>query len=329
MARLPSKNRMKFSEIANNHFRPFATRYPNQIGTNMMVSYLKRSQASDDRPECPDTKMIFKQRKFRILKTLINMKFYLAIAFALLMATAYGIRIKQDADTCSADNTTVDTTKSANAITATTPSDTNICQDDSYVSENEGVECKYINIWCEDTTAGTTGSIGGDDCTGEFIYENKCGNKNDVVEYLWWSSDCIYNTTIGNETTICTSDYLDDFSQGLYSSYRNDGCTYEDGSYTNTHSSNDDAGGYVNNYCYGDGTVDYCTNCDGGIDETGNWYEDCKETVGDKENSPEAALNESIAEAESVANMCGCQEDSITAVGKLSNSLDLVICTFL
>jgi hypothetical protein len=275
--------------------------------------------------------MIFKQRKFRILKTLINMKFYLAIAFALLMATAYGIRIKQDTDTCSADNTTVDTTKSANAITATTPSDTNICQTDTNEYENGLYNCTITmnNTWCEDTTAGTSGSYWVEDCPGYSLYDNRCGYKNDLVNGMWSSMDCIYNTTIENETTICTNDYLDDFSQGLYSSYRNDGCTYEDGSYTNTHSSNDDAGGYVNNYCYGDGTVDYCTNCDGGIDETGNWYEDCKETVGDKENSPEAALNESIAEAESVANMCGCQEDSITAVGKLSNSLDLVICTFL
>jgi hypothetical protein len=326
MARLPSKNRMKFSEIANNHFRPFATRYPNQIGTNMMVSYLKRSQASDDRPECPDTKMIFKPRKFRILKTLINMKFYLAIAFALLMATAYGIRIKQDADTCSADNTTVDTTKSANAITATTPSDTNICRDDSSVSENEGVECKYLNIWCEDTTAGTTGSIWGDNCSADYIYENTCGYKNDVVEWLWYSGDCIYSTTIGNDTNICTNDYLEDISQGSY--YRNDECTYEDGSYYNIHSSNED-GGYNNTECWGDSTGDYCTNCSGGPDATGMWVEECVETVGDKENSPEAALNESIGEAESVADLCGCQEDNITAVGKLSNSLDLVICTFL
>jgi hypothetical protein len=220
---------MKFSEIANNHFRPFATRYPNQIGTHMMVSYLKRSQASDDRPECLDTKMIFKPRKFRILKTLINMKFYLAIAFALLMATAYGIRIKQTTTDDTTAVTTTDDTVVDNTTAATNSSDTNTCESYPYEYDNGSVTCTSISTQCDDG-AGTSTSEYEDKCGEESNYTSTCNNAYDPVDWNWSSGDCNSTSCYGGGCSDCTNNYYSNWSEESGSSYFNNECVNGDGS---------------------------------------------------------------------------------------------------
>jgi hypothetical protein len=108
--------------------------------------------------------------------------------------------------------------------------------------------------------------------------------------------------------------------------YNKDHCTYEDGSITSYSSTWGENGTYSTTNCWGDSTVEYCSICTGENDATGMWVEDCVETGGDNEVSPEAALQENISHVEEAAALCGCE---LNVVGKLSNSLDLVICTFL
>jgi hypothetical protein len=58
------------------------------------------------------------------------------------------------------------------------------------------------------------------------------------------------------------------------------------------------------------------------------WVIDCNETGGEHEKSPEEALKVNIGIVEEAAMLCGCQDYEDFFMGKLSNSLDLVICTF-
>jgi hypothetical protein len=106
-------------------------------------------------------------------------------------------------------------------------------------------------------------------------------------------------------------------------------CTYDDGSFTSYESTwNADWSSYTTTNCWGDSTGNYCSECTGGYVATGMWDEKCVEIEGENELTPEAALNENIEQVEVAADLCGCQGDAIIDVRKLSNSLDLVICTF-
>jgi hypothetical protein len=162
--------------------------------------------------------MIFKPRKFRILKTLINMKFYLAIAFALLLATAYGIRNKQ----ATATGAAVDTT-------ATTAAAADTCETYPYEYDNGSVNCSSTNTWCEDGT-GTSTSYYEDICGEESSYKSNCTNSYDPVDWLWSSGTCTSSSCYGGECSECSNDYYSNWSEESNSNYNNNQCTNGDGS---------------------------------------------------------------------------------------------------
>jgi hypothetical protein len=71
------------------------------------------------------------------------MKFYLAIAFALLMATAYGIRNKQDVGTTASGTTIVDPIAAVTPVA--TPVDDDTCTTDSDEYDNGNGICTWTN----------------------------------------------------------------------------------------------------------------------------------------------------------------------------------------
>jgi hypothetical protein len=162
--------------------------------------------------------MIFKPRKFRIFKTLIIMKFYLAIAFALLMATAYGIRNKQGTATGDAADTTA----------TTAAADT--CESYPYEYDNGSVNCTSTNTWCDDATAGTSTSYYEDVCGEESSYTSTCSNSYDPVDWMWSSGTCTSSSCYGGECSDCSNDYYSNWSEESSSYYNNNNCVNGDGS---------------------------------------------------------------------------------------------------
>jgi hypothetical protein len=161
--------------------------------------------------------MIFKPRKFRILKSLINMKFYLAIAFALLMATAYGIRNKVDA-----------TATSGVAVGSTTAQDT--C-DEPYIYEysNGYEDCKVMATYCEEVE-GTSTDHWEDVCEEASSYISDCSNTYDPVDWLWYTSNCTISECYEGVCSECSNIYNEDWTQYPYDFHHANQCKYADGS---------------------------------------------------------------------------------------------------
>jgi hypothetical protein len=145
--------------------------------------------------------MIFKPRKFRNFKTLINMKFTLAIAFG-FMATAYGFRVKttQD-DIC-------------------TTSDAMVMDD-----------CSYVNTYCDPkdgtasgTTIGTCSNGNTTSSTCDYVYESD-GNSGHCT-----NSVCDADGVICD---LCNSEYKNSWSEdGEGEKYSSNTCTFANGTIT-------------------------------------------------------------------------------------------------
>jgi hypothetical protein len=140
--------------------------------------------------------MIFKPRKFRNLKTLINMKFTLAIAFG-FMATAYGFRVKTTQDDSCTEN----------------------------IYEEGG--CNFVDTFCDpgDGTMSTT-SIG--TCLNGNTTSSTCDHKFDSNED---SRHCETTACEADATVcdVCTDDLNGNNSDGKQDQYYSSNCTYANG----------------------------------------------------------------------------------------------------
>jgi hypothetical protein len=153
------------------------------------------------------------------------MKFYLAIAFALLMATAYGIRNKEDNGT----GTAADTTDSTTATDDTTPMDKSNCQNYPYEYDNGSVMCTSTSEWCDDGSGVSTSNYN-DTCGEESSYISECDNTYDPVDWMWSSGDCTSTSCYSGECSVCSNDYNSSWTEELSYSYYNNECVNADGS---------------------------------------------------------------------------------------------------
>jgi hypothetical protein len=144
------------------------------------------------------------------------MKFYLAIAFALLMATAYGIRNKQDVAGIS--DPTIDTasgTTIADPVAVVAPV-AGTCDNTSGEHDNGNGICTWTNTWCDDsidmegtssfdyveTCADGKGSESHCDSTfGEQWSEGQCTNSgyNSWSDVTYECSNTYYNSWVSDD----------------------------------------------------------------------------------------------------------------------------------
>jgi hypothetical protein len=161
------------------------------------------------------------------------MKFYLAIAFALLMATAYGIRNKQDVAGISDPtiDTVAGTTPDIPLDPVATPID-DTCDNTSGEHDNGNGMCTWTSTWCDDSVdmEGTSSSDYVETCAdgkgaeshcdssfGEEWSEGQCTNSG-----CWSWSDVCYE---------CSNTYYDSWVSDDMSTWHNSNqCTNDDGS---------------------------------------------------------------------------------------------------
>ena len=146
------------------------------------------------------------------------MKFTLAIAFALLMATAYGFRVKE-ASTTEATNTT--------EIKDTTEQDT--CQSSEW-STDYGVVCNGLSEWC-DMADGKHNNTYTDKCEDGRYYKSECDDvyNNTSSKFECESKDC----QDGEDTncSLCKEEYTSDYNEehSNSTSHMNSYCENADG----------------------------------------------------------------------------------------------------
>lgn len=143
------------------------------------------------------------------------MKFYLAIAFAQLMATAYGFRVKE-----------ATTTSDTAATTATT-------DDSCNTNVHDFGDSTYESTWCD---------LGGGISTSYTVQTYLDGNKttndcnsnstSDTTTGYGYTSDCTYEVLEGNNTKpdTCKNYYnSESTTEGDETSHSTSDCSYVNG----------------------------------------------------------------------------------------------------
>jgi hypothetical protein len=164
------------------------------------------------------------------------MKLYLAIAFALLMATAYGFRNKQEATTATNATTTtgaaVDTTDATtDYTTAVDPVDTTestpTCDQSSDEYENGNGQCTWTNSWCNGVDGSSTSDYT-DTCTDGSYSTSHCDNS---YGDEWSEGTCTSSGCSSDNCYDCSNDYYSTYTTvEMGSNYNNNSCTNTDGS---------------------------------------------------------------------------------------------------
>jgi hypothetical protein len=162
------------------------------------------------------------------------MKFYLAIAFALLMATAYGIRNKQDVGTTASGTTIVDPIAAVTPVA--TPVDDDTCTTDSDEYDNGNGICTWTNTWCNDDQSvagtyemsGTSSSDYTDICTDGSETTSHCANS---YGEEWSEGSCTSTGSWSDVKYECSNNYYNSWATDEIDTWHNNNqCTNSDGS---------------------------------------------------------------------------------------------------
>jgi hypothetical protein len=145
------------------------------------------------------------------------MKVYFAIMLAFLMATAYGIKSKQDANGTITD---VDTTMNIG---------TDTCDSSTSEYDNGNGMCTWENSWCEDGLGSSTSDYN-DSCEDGSYYNSHCESSYDTLANEWSQGMCTSSGCYSDQCYDCSNEYYSDWSSEQGSSYSNNSCTNSDGS---------------------------------------------------------------------------------------------------
>lgn len=231
------------------------------------------------------------------------MKVCFAIMLVLLMATAYGFRVRQGTNSTNDD----------------------MCQSYDGEYESDAGSCTYEGEYCNHEQGSK--STSSDSCEdGSTSYSSNFCDSNGTCNYFGEET----NSAGENSTCTGTSTYSDD------ESYNKQYCTYSNGtwdSYESTYSYEDNE--YTTTEMWGyEGETFGQETCVGGTNDQGEWDEQChgdkdhgeESYYGDYEEeqhgNDEADLEESLNQVKVAAYECGCQEDGESDEGKLCYLFD-------